>query len=239
MEKMNLFFDLSLKNFQGPNHQANRYLAFRLPYREYNDEDAPKKKKTWLWVLGWIFIFPVPLTIILLRKKDMNSILKYGIIAVAWIVYLAIGFSGGVNNADNTTMDPTAETSVISSTEDKQTTTEITTAQITETKNTIEIIDGEKGEYGKEITMSAGTDLEEKLIVYYVPAGKYIVKNLGNYRTQVSVYEGFEKNSETGYDEYTNTGNIVVLDVNGKDEIEVPDGWFIEIHGAHILLTEK
>ena len=41
MEKMNLFFDLSLKNFQGPNHQANRYLAFRLPYREYNDEDAP------------------------------------------------------------------------------------------------------------------------------------------------------------------------------------------------------
>ena len=205
----------------------------------WQTQDAPKKKKIWLWVLGWIFIFPVPLTIILLRKKDMNSILKYGIIAVAWIVYLAIGFSGGVNNADNTTMDPTAETSVISSTEDKQTTTEITTAQITETKNTIEIIDGEKGEYGKEITMSAGTDLEEKLIVYYVPAGKYIVKNLGNYRTQVSVYEGFEKNSETGYDEYTNTGNIVVLDVNGKDEIEVPDGWFIEIHGAHILLTEK
>ncbi len=205
----------------------------------WQTQDAPKKKKTWLWVLGWIFIFPVPLTIILLRKKDMNSILKYGIIAVAWIVYLAIGFSGGVNNADNTTMDPTAETSVISSTEDEQTTTEITTAQITETKNTIEIIDGEKGEYGKEITMSAGTDLEEKLIVYYVPAGKYIVKNLGNYRTQVSVYEGFEKNSETGYDEYTNTGNIVVLDVNGKDEIEVPDGWFIEIHGAHILLTEK
>ncbi len=205
----------------------------------WQTQDAPKKKKTWLWVLGWIFIFPVPLTIILLRKKDMNSILKYGIIAVAWIVYLAIGFSGAGNNADNTTMDPTAETSVISSTENEQTTTEITTAQITETKNTIEIIDGQKGEYGKEITMSAGTDGEEKLIVYYVPAGKYIVKNLGNYKTQVSVYEGFEKNSETGYDEYTNTGNIVVLDVNGKDEIEVPDGWFIEIHGEHILLTEK
>lgn len=205
----------------------------------WQTQDAPKKKKTWLWVLGWIFIFPVPLTIILLRKKDMNSILKYGIIAVAWIVYLAIGFIGGGNNADNTTMDPTAETSVISSTENEQTTTEITTAQITETKNTIEIIDGQKGEYGKEITMSAGTDGEEKLIVYYVPAGKYIVKNLGNYKTQVSVYEGFEKNSETGYDEYTNTGNIVVLDVNGKDEIEVPDGWFIEIHGEHILLTEK
>ena len=24
----------------------------------------PKKRRTWLWVLGWIFIFPVPLTIL-------------------------------------------------------------------------------------------------------------------------------------------------------------------------------
>lgn len=233
---------------QGEAKGKNGTQIFRVTTGICNDcgytwqtQDAPKKKKTWLWVLGWIFIFPVPLTIILLRKKDMNNILKYGIIAVAWIVYLAIGFSGSGNSGDttNTATAPSTETSVVSSTEDAQTTTEITTAQITEAKTTIEIIDGEKGEYGKEITMSAGTDMEERLIVYYVPAGKYNVKNLGDYRTQVSVYEGFKKNSETGYDEYTNTGNIVTLDVNGEDEIEVPDGWFIEIHGAHILLTEK
>lgn len=30
---------------------------------------APKKRKTWLWVLGWICIFPLPLTILMLRKK--------------------------------------------------------------------------------------------------------------------------------------------------------------------------
>ena len=33
---------------------------------------APKKRKTWLWVLGWICIFPLPLTILMLRKKDMK-----------------------------------------------------------------------------------------------------------------------------------------------------------------------
>ena len=60
-----------------------------------------EKSKTWLWVLGWICIFPLPLTILLLRKKDMKPVLKYGIIVVAWIVYLLICFStSNKNTAD-------------------------------------------------------------------------------------------------------------------------------------------
>ena len=51
-------------------------------------------KKTWLWVLGWICIFPLPLTILLLRKKDMKPVVKYGIIAVAWVLFLVIGMAG-------------------------------------------------------------------------------------------------------------------------------------------------
>ena len=73
-----------------------------------------KKRKTWLWVLGWIFIFPLPLTILLLRKKEMKPALKYGIIAAAWIVYLLIGFSGTSNN-DNGDDDSSKETVVTSS----------------------------------------------------------------------------------------------------------------------------
>lgn len=61
----------------------------------------PKKRKTWLWVLGWICIFPLPLTILLLRKKEIKPSVKYGIIAVAWIVYFIIGMSG--NNGDTQT----------------------------------------------------------------------------------------------------------------------------------------
>lgn len=34
-------------------------------YTWYPDNDNPqKKRKTWLWVLGWIFMFPLPLTIL-------------------------------------------------------------------------------------------------------------------------------------------------------------------------------
>lgn len=54
----------------------------------------------WLWVLGWICIFPIPLTVLMLRKKEMNPIVKYGIIVAAWIVYLMIALSGAASNTD-------------------------------------------------------------------------------------------------------------------------------------------
>ena len=47
-----------------------------------------KKRKTWLWVLGWIFIFPLPLTILLVRNKKMNKVVKIIILIVAWLFYL-------------------------------------------------------------------------------------------------------------------------------------------------------
>lgn len=52
-------------------------------------------KKTWLWVMGWICIFPIPLTILMLRNKGMKPAVKYGIIAAAWLLFFTISFSGG------------------------------------------------------------------------------------------------------------------------------------------------
>lgn len=69
-------------------------------------QPLPKKRKTWLWVLGWLCIFPVPLTIIMLRKKSMDARVRYGIIAAGWLVYLAIGLLGGCGKkAENKTAD--------------------------------------------------------------------------------------------------------------------------------------
>ena len=59
-----------------------------------NATTKSSSKKTWLWVLGWICIFPLPLTILLIRKKDMKPAVKYGIIAVAWVLFLVIGMAG-------------------------------------------------------------------------------------------------------------------------------------------------
>lgn len=65
-------------------------------YTKASEPTQPvKKRKTWLWVLGWIFIFPVPLTILMVKNQKLNKFIKIGIIAVAWIVYLLIAFGAG------------------------------------------------------------------------------------------------------------------------------------------------
>lgn len=65
-----------------------------------NSETRPKKRKTWLWVLGWLFVFPLPLTVLLVRNKNMNKKGKIAILAVAWILYLIIV---GCGNSSSTT----------------------------------------------------------------------------------------------------------------------------------------
>ena len=58
-------------------------------------QPAPKKnKKVVWWVLGWIFVFPIPLTIIISRNKKLKTGAKIGIIAAAWIVWLLMGLAG-------------------------------------------------------------------------------------------------------------------------------------------------
>lgn len=91
--------------------------------------EQKKKRKTWLWVLGWIFIFPLPLTLILLKKKDMKPILKYGIIAIAWILYLLIAFSGRSNPPQEPTV-PDSQT--ISSETDYKTTEQVVEKDVKE-----------------------------------------------------------------------------------------------------------
>ena len=60
-------------------------------------QPAPqKKKRLFWWVLGWIFIFPIPLTIIIARNKKLKPLIKAGIIIAAWVLYTI--FSRGGND---------------------------------------------------------------------------------------------------------------------------------------------
>ena len=69
----------------------------------YQTERSAKKRKTWLWVLGWLFIFPLPLTILLLRNRKMNKVVKIVILIVAWLFYLfwVLVFSSVGSSSDN------------------------------------------------------------------------------------------------------------------------------------------
>ncbi len=78
-----------------------------------------KKRKTWLWVLGWIFIFPLPLTILLVRNKNINKVVKIAVIAVAWLFYLLIAAAGGSDSSSSSTSgsDTNSTRTAVSSTE--------------------------------------------------------------------------------------------------------------------------
>ena len=85
--------------------QAQRYYSAQ-------PQPAPKKnKKIVWWVLGWIFIFPIPLTIIISRNKKLKTGAKIGIIAAAWIVYMMIGIVGNVAKGDEQATSSSAQTS--------------------------------------------------------------------------------------------------------------------------------
>lgn len=60
-----------------------------------------EKTRKIIWVLGWILMFPIPLTILLLRRRNtLKPTILYGGIAAAWIAYLAIGLFGGRGSND-------------------------------------------------------------------------------------------------------------------------------------------
>lgn len=50
-------------------------------------------KKSWTdsklwWVFGWLFIFPVPLTTILMRSKKINKKLAVALSIISWAIYI-------------------------------------------------------------------------------------------------------------------------------------------------------
>lgn len=74
------------------------------------NKNATQKKgrKTWLWVLGWICFFPLPLTILLFRSQKLKKGTKIAITAVAWIAYLF--FFLPTNSTDATSVDSNTRT---------------------------------------------------------------------------------------------------------------------------------
>lgn len=205
-----------------------------------NPNNAPQKKsKLWLWILGWIIIFPVPLTILLLRKKDMNPKLKYGLIAAAFIVYFLIGIFGNSGKSD--TKDKEKEETKVEESSSKDTSDKKEEkAKTEESKETTESKDdnlvitldaSELGEYGDVMVFNAGTEFEDESHVYRIPSGTYEVKNIGDYPAGVNVYQDTKTVNEDGWEEWVSgdEGSNTVIKVGETAEINIPEGYLIHL----------
>ena len=56
-----------------------------------------KKRHTFWWVMGWVFIFPLPATILIVRNRKMHWIVKTVLVLLVWGLYFAIGLSGSAS----------------------------------------------------------------------------------------------------------------------------------------------
>lgn len=100
---------------------------------------------------------------------------------------------------------------------------------LTEEKLSFELIAGEIGEYGSFVTFNEGTDTEETIIAYHVPAGTYTVMNKGEYMNQISVYSDETHITEEGWEEPLETVSVKLVDVGESETITIEDGQYIEL----------
>jgi hypothetical protein len=95
---------------------------------------------------------------------------------------------------------------------------------------TIELVAGEKGEYGELITLNEGDEFEETYYVYRVPTGTYTVTNTGEYPGQFNVYGDTVYVTDVGWEELSDVFYGKLLDVGQSDTVEIGEGQIIEIH---------
>ncbi|MBR3314313.1 MAG: zinc ribbon domain-containing protein [Atopobiaceae bacterium] len=215
----------------------------------------PKKKTSIVvWVLGWIFIFPIPLAVLLLRKKSVKPAVKYAIIAIAWIVYLGWVF---LPSSKNKTKDTSSETVATQSeaepaiedesadgdesvAEEEAAAEQTTEDEKSDAANSDAILleAGVSNEYSSVKIEGEGTGLEEHNVIFDVPAGKYEAKNVGRYMAQINVYS----HEEVQQGEYLEPADakVTMLDVGESKEVEIPEGYYIFIvEPDRIELTPK
>lgn len=93
------------------------------------------------------------------------------------------------------------------------------------------LVNGEAGEYGKTKTYNKGTEFESSFYAYYVPEGKYKVRNVGKNITQISVYSDEVHKNENGWEEAAESFGVAVLGVNESATLSVGSGQFVKISG--------
>lgn len=108
--------------------------------------------------------------------------------------------------------------------------------------NKLSFILGEEiGEYGKEVTLNAGTEFEENEIMFYIPAGSYTVTNNSSAAAQLTVYSGGpEKDGEweTFVDDGTCPKPVVIMG-GEKGDFEIGEGQFLVLSdGSENILFE-
>lgn len=147
------------------------------------------------------------------------------------ILAIALVLSMTACGGETTTTDDVTNTDVVSETNEEAGTTE-------EEKLSFELVAGEAGEYGTVVTFNKGTDGEDTIIAYHVPAGTYTVTNKGEYMNQISIYSDETHITEEGWEEPAETFGAKLIDAGESDTISIEEGQYIELSEPAIFAFE-
>ena len=106
---------------------------------------------------------------------------------------------------------------------------ETTENLVPEEKLVIELVAGELGEYGTSITFNKGTEFEDTVIAYHIPAGEYTATNIGEYMDQFNIYSDEIHKTEEGWEEPAEVVFVKLIDVDATEDFTIEDGQYIKI----------
>lgn len=68
--------------------------------------NQPRNNNMVWWILGWIFLFPAPIMVLIWRKKCTWDVkVKIGVTVAFWLLFFIIGAVGGSSDSSSSSMD--------------------------------------------------------------------------------------------------------------------------------------
>ena len=230
-----LYVDDEVKHVQYDNAEETGYQfekgrqraqaeATRVQQQTFNMNfgKPPKKRKTWLWVLGWIFIFPVPLTILMLRNQKLSKPVKIGIIVAAWIVYLIIGLVGGGSGDNKDSSNANTETTTIEQPADNSATTTIEQSADNSAANDSTAGSSERAIDSFIAEINKSEDISLEYVENFIPSDK----EGGHYRTEFRL-NAWKDSTGKSY-KYGDSTVDIILSSSGEIQRIYMDGATLE-----------
>lgn len=132
-------------------------------------------------------------------------------------------------SGETTTTDKTASAPNVVETAPASDVVEAVETPKQEQKLVIELVAGVQGEYGTPITFNKGTEFEDTVIAYHIPAGEYTATNTGKYMTQFNIYSDEIHKTEAGWEEPAETLFVKLVDAGATVDFTITDGQYIKI----------
>lgn len=176
------------------------------------EEKKRSRNRLILWVLGWLFIFPVPLTILMLRNKSLQNKVRFAIIGAGWAVYLVfmlVNGNSGDSNAElkqdsGKTVDETSVTDVIDETSESEENNGSEAVEESKTGSDESTITESKVESEAEIKSESKTESKSKSDTKSDLSADDIKKKVkdGDYSLVTPEFKETMDSYEAFYDEY-------------------------------------